>query len=72
MSRLIFRAVGVEELRKDCCDPFPRPREVSFQERLGVRGRVIRKDRSAHLVLSVTLIRQSVAVEIDAADVAPL
>lgn len=36
---------------------------------MGVRGRVIRKDRSARLVLSVTLIRQSVAVEIDAADV---
>lgn len=39
---------------------------------LGVRGRLIRKDREARLVLSVTLIRQSAAVEIDAADVAPL
>ncbi|MBI4589285.1 MAG: UpxY family transcription antiterminator [Candidatus Rokubacteria bacterium] len=38
----------------------------------GVRGRLIRKDRSARLVLSVTLIRQSAAVEIDAADVAPV
>lgn len=39
---------------------------------MGVRGRLIRKDREARLVLSVTLIRQSAAVEIDAADVAPL
>lgn len=38
---------------------------------LGVRGRLIRKDRSARLVLAVTLIRQSLAVEIDAADVRP-
>ncbi len=37
---------------------------------MGVRGRLERKDRSARLVLSVTLIRQSVTVEIDAADVA--
>ncbi len=39
---------------------------------MGVRGRLDRKDRSARLVLCVNLIRQSVAVEIDAADVAPL
>lgn len=38
----------------------------------GVRGRLLRKDRSARLVISVTLIRQAVAVEIDAADVAPV
>jgi transcription antitermination factor NusG len=36
---------------------------------MGVRGRLLRKDRAARLVLSVTLIRQSAAVEIDAADV---
>jgi hypothetical protein len=35
----------------------------------GVRGRLLRKDRSARLVISVTLIRQGVAVEIDAVDV---
>jgi transcriptional antiterminator NusG len=37
----------------------------------GVRGRLMRKDRSASLVIAVTLIKQAVAVEIDAADVNP-
>jgi transcription antitermination factor NusG len=37
----------------------------------GTRGRLVRKDRSVRVVLSVNLIRQSVAVEIPAADVAP-
>lgn len=45
--------------------------EVVHGPLMGVRGRLVRKDRSARLVLSVTLIRQSVAVEIDAADVTP-
>jgi transcription antitermination factor NusG len=45
--------------------------EVVHGPLMGVRGRLLRKDRSARLVLSVTLIRQSVAVEIDAADVIP-
>jgi transcriptional antiterminator NusG len=44
--------------------------EVTHGPLRGVRGRLVRKDRSARLVLSVHLIRQSVAVEIDAADVA--
>jgi transcriptional antiterminator NusG len=35
----------------------------------GVRGRLIRKDRSVRLVLSVTLIRQAAVVEIHPADV---
>ena len=39
---------------------------------MGVRGRLLRKDREYRVVLSVTLIRQSVSVEIDAADVAPV
>ena len=39
---------------------------------MGVRGRLLRKDRTARLVLSVTLIHQSVVVEVDAGDVAPL
>ncbi len=39
---------------------------------MGVRGRLLRKDRAARLVISVTLIRQAAAVEIDAADVAPV
>lgn len=38
---------------------------------MGVRGRLLRKDRELRVVLSVTLIRQSVSVEIDAEDVAP-
>jgi transcription antitermination factor NusG len=38
----------------------------------GVRGRLVRKERYARLVISVNLIRQSAAVEIDAADVAPV
>jgi len=39
---------------------------------MGVRGRLIRKDRAARLVLSVALVRQSAAMDIDAADVVPL
>ena len=37
---------------------------------MGVRGRLLRKDRGARLVIAVTLIRQAASVEIDAADVA--
>lgn len=39
---------------------------------MGVRGRLLRKDRGARLVISVTLIRQAASVEIDAADIAPV
>ena len=39
---------------------------------MGVRGRLLRKDREYRVVLSVTLIRQSVSVEIDAAEVTPV
>jgi transcription termination/antitermination protein NusG len=35
----------------------------------GVQGRLVRKNRSARLVIAVTLIRQGASVEIDAADV---
>jgi transcription termination/antitermination protein NusG len=35
----------------------------------GVQGRLVRKNRSARLVLAVTLIRQGASVEIDATDV---
>ena len=38
----------------------------------GTRGRLVRKDRSIRVVLSVNLIRQSVSVEVPAADVAPV
>lgn len=37
---------------------------------MGVRGRLLRKDRAARLMIAVTLIRQAASVEIDASDVA--
>jgi transcriptional antiterminator NusG len=46
--------------------------EVTRGPLMGVRGRLLRKDREYRVVLSVTLIRQSVSVEIDAADVTPV
>jgi transcriptional antiterminator NusG len=38
----------------------------------GVRGHIVRKDRSTKLVLAVTLIHQAAALEIHPADVAPV
>lgn len=38
----------------------------------GVRGKLLRKDRSTKLVLAVTLIRQAAVVEIHPADIAPV
>jgi transcription termination/antitermination protein NusG len=38
----------------------------------GTRGHLMRKDRTVRVVLSVSLIRQSVSVEIPAADVTPV
>ena len=46
--------------------------EVSRGPMMGVRGRLLRKDRGLRVVLAVTSIRQSVSVEIDATDVTPL
>jgi transcriptional antiterminator NusG len=46
--------------------------EVTRGPLMGVRGRLLRKDRGLRVVLSVTSIRQSVSVEIDAADLTPL
>ena len=46
--------------------------EVSRGPMLGIRGRLLRKDRGLRVVLSVTSIRQSVSVEIDATDVTPV
>lgn len=46
--------------------------EVIHGPLTGVRGRVVRKDRSTRLVLAVTLIRQAAAVEIHPADVVPV
>jgi transcriptional antiterminator NusG len=39
---------------------------------MGVRGRLLRRDRDLRVVLSVALIRRSVSVEIDAANVTPV
>ena len=36
----------------------------------GVRGKLVRKDRSSRLLLSVTLVRQAVSVSVHPADVA--
>jgi transcription antitermination factor NusG len=38
----------------------------------GVRGKLVRKDSSTRLVLSVSLIQQGAAVEIHPADIAPI
>jgi len=46
--------------------------EVVRGPMVGVRGRLLRKDRGRRVVLSVTSIRQSVSVEIDATDLTPL
>ncbi len=58
-------------------EPFPflvegRAVEVIRGPLMGIRGRLVRKDREYRVVLSVTLIRQSVQVEIDATDVTPV
>lgn len=39
---------------------------------MGVRGLLLRRDRDLRVVLSVPLIRRSVSVEIDAANIAPV
>lgn len=46
--------------------------EVTRGPMMGVRGRLLRKDRGLRVVLSVTLIQQSVSVEIDGTDVTPM
>jgi transcription termination/antitermination protein NusG len=58
-------------------EPFPFLAEGTMVEvirgpLMGVHGRLLRKDRELRVVLSVTLIRQAVSVEIDAADVTPI
>jgi transcription termination/antitermination protein NusG len=58
-------------------EPFPFLAEGAIVEvvrgpLMGVRGRLLRRDRELRVVLSVTLIRQSVSVEIDADDVTPV
>jgi transcription antitermination factor NusG len=46
--------------------------EVTRGPLAGIRGRILRKDRSTKLVLAVTLIRQGAALEIHPADVVPV
>ena len=46
--------------------------EVIHGPLAGIRGHVLRKDRSTKLVLAVTLIRQAAALEIHPADVVPV
>ena len=58
-------------------DPHPGLREGTAVEvvrgpLLGVRGILIRREARCRLVISVNVIRQGAAVEIDAVDVAPL
>lgn len=58
-------------------DPHPFLSEGSLVEVIrgplaGVRGHVLRKDRSTKLVLAVTLIRQAASLEIHPADVVPV
>lgn len=48
------------------------PVEVTRGPLEGVRGILVRKSKPCRLVISVNLIRQAAAVEIDASDVAPL
>jgi transcription antitermination factor NusG len=69
-----IRALGGSRLSYE---PFPFLAEGAAVEvirgpLMGARGKLLRKGRDLRVVLSVTLIRQSVSVEIDAADVAPV
>lgn len=48
------------------------PVEVVRGPLTGVRGILVRKDRPCRLVISVHLIRQSAAVQIDAGDIVPI
>ena len=66
-----IRALVNGPLRYDPCPFLEEGMEVEVVRGplMGVRGRLLRKDRMARLVISVTLIRQAASVEIDAADV---
>lgn len=59
------------------CAPYPYPAarelvEVKFGPLRGVRGKLVRRKGRCKLVLSVDLIRQSVALEVDANAVEPI
>ena len=72
----------IDSLRKLLNSPsefvcYPYLKEGMFVEVIrgplqGVKGRLVREARYARLVVSITLIQRAVAVEIDAADVAPM
>ena len=56
------------------CRPHPFPKEGMWVEvvrgpLMGVKGILVRHDRSARLVIGVTLIRQAATVDVDVADV---
>jgi transcription antitermination factor NusG len=60
-----------------CYDPYPyllegRPVEVIRGPLQGIKGHLIRRANHHRLVISVQLIQQAAAVEIDATDVAPI
>lgn len=69
-----IRTLANGPLRYDPCPFLEEGAEVEVVRGplMGVRGRLLRKDRSARLVIGVTLIRQAASVEIDAADIAPI
>lgn len=75
---LATREAGAHAARRSgAYEPFPflaegMAVEVVRGPLMGVRGKLLRKDRELRVVLSVTLIRQSVSVVIDAEDVAPV
>jgi transcription termination/antitermination protein NusG len=69
LSRLVASAIRY--------DPHPFLTEGMLVEVIrgplaGVRGTIVRKDRSTKLVLAITLIHQAAALEIHPADVAPV
>lgn len=68
-----IRHLAEGPLRYDPCPFLEEGMEVEVVRGplMGVRGRLVRKERTARLVLAVNLIRQGVSLEIDAADVAP-
>lgn len=61
-------------LRYDPCPYLVEGMEVEIVRGplMGVRGRLLQKDRKARVVIGVTLIRQGASVELDAADVTPI
>lgn len=61
-------------LRYDPCPSLVEGMEVEIIRGplLGVRGRLVRKSKTARVVIGISLIRQGASVELDAADVEPV